>query len=265
MSGFARIEGALGTACDNSWQLFAPPTQTPSLKRTCQKMKQITEVTGALRDAIISGQLMPNERLIEASLADRLGATRALVRRALAALESEGLVVSEANRGARVRRITAAEAIEITEARGALEALIAAKAAERANGDDIGRLEEILKIMRAAQENEDLMRYSSLNRTLDAELSRIAQHKLVSDMLLRLNSQIVRFQFSVILLPGRAAQSIGEHAKIVAAIKAADPAAARTAVEEHFSNSIAALKRVISVQEGAAGSAHLPFDFARRA
>jgi DNA-binding GntR family transcriptional regulator len=228
-------------------------------------MKQIAEVTAVLREAIISGQLMPNERLIESDLASRLGATRALVRRALTALESEGLVVSEANRGARVRRITAAEAIEITEARGALEALIAAKAAEQANSDDIDRLEEILKRMRAAQESEDLMGYSSLNRTLDAELRRIAQHKLVGDMLLRLNSQIVRFQFSVVLLPGRAAQSIGEHTKIVEAIKAGDPAAAHKAVQEHFSKSIAALKRVISAQEAAPNSIHLPFDFARRA
>jgi DNA-binding GntR family transcriptional regulator len=228
-------------------------------------MKQIAEVTAALREAIISGQLMPNERLIEADLADRLGASRALIRRALTALESDGLVVSEANRGSRVRRITAAEAIEIAEARGALEALIAAKAAERANSADIDDLEDILKRMRAAQEADDLMGYSSLNRTLDAELSRIAQHKLVSDMLQRLNSQIVRFQFSVILLPGRAAQSIGEHTRIVEAIKSADPEAAHKAVREHFSRSIAALKQAINAQEAARSHAHLPLDFARSA
>jgi DNA-binding GntR family transcriptional regulator len=228
-------------------------------------MKQIAEVIAALREAIISGQLMPNERLIESDLANQLGATRALVRRALTALESDGLVVSEANRGSRVRRITAAEAVEIAEARGALEALIAAKAAERANSADIASLEDILKRMRAAQETDDLMTYSSLNRTLDAELGRIAQHKLVSDMLQRLNSQIVRFQFSVILLPGRAAQSIGEHTKIVEAIKSADPEAARLAVQEHFSRSIAALKRAISAQEAARNTAHLPLDFARSA
>ncbi|MCH9804543.1 hypothetical protein K0U73_12185 [bacterium] len=61
---------------------------------------------------------------------------RAAVRSAFVALTFEGLVEREANRGAKVRRISLREAIQITQARSALESLIAAEAARDASADD---------------------------------------------------------------------------------------------------------------------------------
>ncbi len=107
------------------------------------KPEKKPDVTAALREAIICGQLMPNERLIEVELATRFGSNRVQIRTALSKLESEGLVVSEPNRGARVRAVTADEALEITEARAAMETLVATKAAERATENDIARLRNI--------------------------------------------------------------------------------------------------------------------------
>src|SRR4051794_23247900 len=64
----------------------------------------------ALRAAIVSGELLPSERLVEEDLARRLGLGRAAVRMALVRLEHDGLVERERNRGARVRRGAGAEA-----------------------------------------------------------------------------------------------------------------------------------------------------------
>ena len=86
-----------------------------------------------LREAIISGRFMPNERLIELQLVNFLATNRANVRTALARLEQEGLVIIEPNRGARVRLVSDVEALEITQARGVLEGLVARQAAERIN------------------------------------------------------------------------------------------------------------------------------------
>src|SRR4051812_49156303 len=58
----------------------------------------------ALRDAIVAGELLPSERLVEEALARRLGLGRAAIRMALVRLEHDGLVERERNRGARVRR-----------------------------------------------------------------------------------------------------------------------------------------------------------------
>ena len=212
-------------------------------------MKQVKGVTASLRKAIISGRFMPNERLIEVELATRFKTTRARVRSALSALEGEGLVVSEPNRGARVRLITGAEAIEITELRAALEALVAAKAAERASVEDAARLEDILARMRKANAAADLIGYSALNGELHTEIGRISRHASATRLLLLLNSQSVRFQFRAILIPGRAAKSLAEHEVVVDAIKSHDPERARAAMTEHLAQVVGTLRHAIVAQE----------------
>ncbi|HKC20627.1 MAG TPA: GntR family transcriptional regulator, partial [Candidatus Dormibacteraeota bacterium] len=82
-----------------------------------------------LREAIVSGQFHPNERLVEATIAERIGAGRTAVRAALVRLDQEGLVRLEHNRGARVRFISDREALEIEEVRAVLEGMLARRAA----------------------------------------------------------------------------------------------------------------------------------------
>ena len=211
-------------------------------------MKPASEATAALRSAIIGGQLMPNERLIEVDLAARFDTTRAQIRSALGALEIEGLVVSEPNRGARVRLVTGAEAVEITEVRAALEAMVAAKAAERASVEDVARLNDILARMRQAIAADDLIGYSALNGELHTEIGRISRHSSATKVLRVLNSQSVRFQFRAILIPGRAAKSLAEHADIVDAIKSHDAERARAAMTRHLAQVVAALRHAIVAQ-----------------
>jgi DNA-binding GntR family transcriptional regulator len=212
-------------------------------------VKKKHDVTAALRDAIIGGRLMPSERLIEIELAARFKTNRVQIRTALSKLESEGLVVSEPNRGARVRVVTAEEALEITEARAMMEVLVAAKAAERASEDDVVRLQAVLGRMKDAIADGDLLGYSTLNGELHAEMRRIARHATATRILALLNSQVVRFQFRAILIPGRAAKSFGEHEAIVDAIKAHDSERARTAMTHHLAHVVEALRQAIGSQQ----------------
>lgn len=204
------------------------------------------DVTAALREAIIGGQFMPNERLIEVELAARFRSHRVQIRTALSKLESEGLVVSEPNRGARVRAVTAVEALEITEARAAMETLVATKAAERATEEDMARLRHVLERMRDAIAGGDLLGYSDLNGELHTKIRNIACHATANRILELLNSQVVRFQFRAILIPGRAAKSVAEHEAIVDAICAHDPERARSAMASHLHQVVDALRQVIA-------------------
>jgi DNA-binding GntR family transcriptional regulator len=207
--------------------------------------EQSKDVTGRLREAITSGRFQPNERLIEMDLSALLATNRANVRTALAQLEQEGLVVREANRGARVRLVSHEDAIEITQARGALEAFVAGRAAQRAVREDRERLDAIMEEMRAAVENGDLIAYSKINGRLHAEVQRIAAHKTASKLLANLKSQVVRFQYRSILLPGRARRSLAEHEEIVAAICAGDAQAAERSMGAHLRAAAEALGEVI--------------------
>src|SRR5215831_8580844 len=90
-----------------------------------------THALAALRQAILSGDVAPGQRLVEEELAAMLGVTRQSLRAALLDLTAEGLVERIPNRGARVRVVSTDEAVAITECRMALEALCAVKAAQR--------------------------------------------------------------------------------------------------------------------------------------
>ncbi|MBV9113117.1 MAG: GntR family transcriptional regulator [Hyphomicrobiales bacterium] len=215
------------------------------------KRRDSKDVTTRLREAITSGRFQPNERLIEMELAALLAANRTNVRTALAQLEQEGLVVREANRGARVRLVSHEDAIEITQARGALEALIAGLAAARAKRADQVRLHDLVNEMRAAVETGDLIAYSKTNGLLHAEIERIAGHRTAGKLLANLNSQVVRFQYRSILLPGRSRRSLAEHEAIVAAICAGDVEAAERSMGVHLRAAAEALREVIEASKTA--------------
>jgi len=196
----------------------------------------------ALRQAIVVGSLQPNERLVEANLAREFGLGRSAVRTALARLEQDGLVEREPHRGARVRLIDEREAVEILEARAVLEGVAARHAAQNATAADVKRLRQILKEMRRLLNSGDLLRASDENAVLHRTLLEIADHPTVMRLISMLKSQLVRFQYRTIMLPGRTERSFEEHSAIVDAVAAGDPDGAEKAMRRHLSHVAEALR-----------------------
>ncbi len=97
------------TASRRSPRLVAPPPD-PGLP----------EIVQAMEFDILFGRLKPRERLTEDTLMARFGATRHVVRQALAELERIGIVTRAPNRGAAVRDFSASEVEEIAEVRATL-------------------------------------------------------------------------------------------------------------------------------------------------
>jgi DNA-binding GntR family transcriptional regulator len=208
-----------------------------------------------LREAIMREELLPNERLIEMDLAQSLGAGRAAIRTALARLEQEGLVQRERYRGARVRLISEAEAIEILEVRASLESLVARYAAINATPEDCDGLFTHLAEQQRCIEVGNLLRSSEINGKLHQTLLRIANHATATRLLDMLKPQNVRFQYRTILVPGRPENSLQEHRAIVNAVANHDSALAETAMRVHLSHVAEALRqarktRQISQGEG---------------
>ncbi len=204
-----------------------------------------TDIAARLRDAIARGQLTPNERLVEADLARNFGVNRANVRMALAALDQEGLVVREPNRGARVRAVSDEEALEIAETRLAIEGMVARQAALRATAADHDALRAIEAEMRRAVETADYAGFSQSNALLHREIQRIAGNATANRILQTLKSHLVRLQYRVILLPGRPDTSLTEHHAIIDAICAGDAEAAEAAMRRHLTSFMQLLKQAI--------------------
>jgi DNA-binding GntR family transcriptional regulator len=196
-----------------------------------------------LREAIMQEKFLPNERLIEIDLAQSLGTGRAAIRTALARLEQEGLVERERYRGARVRLISEAEAIEILEARAALESLVARYAALNVTAEESDTLFTLLAEQRHCIDEGDFLRSSDVNARLHQTLLRIAHHDIATRLLGMLKPQNVRFQYRTILVPGRPERSFQEHRAIVEAVTNHDPDKAEEAMRHHLSLVAEALRK----------------------
>ena len=159
-------------------------------------------VLDALRDAILDGEFAAGQRLVEVDLCERFGCSRFAVRAAIPVLASEGLVELQRHRGARVRVIPLAEAIEITEVRRLLEGLTAARAAERVTPAQAAQLADIIQEMRDAVAAAELLRYSDANARLHSLIRTIAAHDTATAIIERLRAQLVRHQFALSLVPG---------------------------------------------------------------
>ncbi len=200
-------------------------------------------VTG-IREAILRGEFVPNQRLVEADLSEQFAAARASVRAALLELAKEGLVERVQNRGARVRAISLAEAVEITEVRLVVEGLCAAKAAERITEEETEELAEIGESMRSAVSSGDVLGYSRLNEELHGRIRAISGQRTASEVLERLRAQSVRHQFKLAMHPGRPHVSLPQHLAIIEAVCAHDPDAAERAARAHLRSVIETLPEV---------------------
>jgi DNA-binding GntR family transcriptional regulator len=197
---------------------------------------------GTLREAILSGDLAPGQRLIEEEFAADLSVTRASLRAALMELTAEGLVERVPNKGARVRVVTADEAVAITECRMALEALCAAKAAQHVTDEQISGLLELGERLKNSVSDADPLKYSEANQELHRVVRAISGQTVAVELLQRLNAQLARHQFQLALRPGRPEQSLSEHLAIIDAITRRDPDAADKATRRHLSSVITALR-----------------------
>jgi len=201
-----------------------------------------TDVVEAVRRAILAGDLMPGQRLVEAELSESLSASRGAVRAALIDLTHEGLVERIANRGARVRVVSVAEALQITEVRMALEGLCGAKAAQNVTDAQADGLRELGRRMQAAVDGGDVVGYSQLNQQLHEAVITLAGQDVAAEILARLRARNVRHQFRLAFRPGRPQASLPQHLAIIDAVCDRDPAAAEAAVRAHLTSVIVALQ-----------------------
>lgn len=200
------------------------------------------DVVAAVRRAILAGDLVPGQRLVEAELSESYGASRGAVRAALIDLTHEGLVERIANRGARVRIVSVTEAMQITEVRMAIEGLCGRKAAESVTPTEIEELRALGEQMVTAVDSGDVVTYSGLNQQLHERIIALAHQPVAAELLTRLRARNVRHQFRLAYRAGRPQVSLPQHLAIIDGVCRQDPDAAEAAVRAHLESVIEALR-----------------------
>lgn len=189
-----------------------------------------------LREAIISGQLRPGERLMELQLAEEMGVSRTPVREAIRKLELEGLAVMVARRGAYVSDLSIRDIAETFEIRGALESLAAGLATERITPDELEQLERTLVQIGESIEQNDLNAVVRLDEEFHAIMYHASRNQRLTQIVSNLREHITRFRLSSLAIPGRFRSVFQEHKNIVEAISERNSALAQALAKEHIEN-----------------------------
>lgn len=200
------------------------------------RAQQELSLADQLRRDIIAGKLVPHQRLVEADVAEEHDASRGEVRLALNELITEGLVERIPNRGARVRKVSRQEAIEITEVRAAVESLCARKTAQNVTEAQADQLRDIGSQMTSAVERGDRDAYSRLNRTLHGLIIELADQQTAAQTITRLRGLAVHYHFQLSSRPDRPQVSLPQHLAIIDAICERDPEAAGHAMSKHLAS-----------------------------
>lgn len=127
-------------------------------------------VVDAIRRALLSGELVPGQRVKEAPLADALGVSRPTIREAIHQLIHEGSLVQEPYKGIRVAKPSPQDLLDVAEVRVSLETLAALHLAKHPNGEGMTRLRHALQAHLDAIDSGDLVKadltHLELHRTL---------------------------------------------------------------------------------------------------
>ncbi|MDH5747948.1 MAG: GntR family transcriptional regulator [Rhodospirillales bacterium] len=195
------------------------------------------QVLDGLRQAIITGQLAPGQRLTERELIQMMGVSRTVIREALRQLETEGLIEIIPNTGPVVRELTAAEAKDLYRIRAVLEGLTARLFVENASKEQVKNLSDALEIVIDAynQGNAEHV-LDTKNKFYDA-LYEGANSESLGSMLAMLHARIWRWRALGLTHPKRSVvrsrESIKNLRAILAAIKKRDAEEAeRITIEE---------------------------------
>jgi DNA-binding GntR family transcriptional regulator len=199
-----------------------------------------------VREGIRRGRFVPGQRLVEVDIIRQTGATRSKVREALQRLEGEGLVEIEEFRGASVRTASLDEVRHIYRARMALEGISVVDFIKHASDAQKTRLADLQAELELCVTQNAPERFGRLNTEWHNLIVEGSANVVIAEVLQRLNVPIHRLLFDSFYSAERLKTAIADHARILAAIKAEDTAAAEAAMRQHIEDGFATMAHIDS-------------------
>lgn len=202
-------------------------------------------VFNTLRQAILTGELKPGERLMEIHLANKLGVSRTPIREAIRKLELEGLVTMIPRRGAEVAQITEKSMNDVLEVRRALDALCAELACDRINEEGLESLKKSCVAFEAAIRTKDAKKIAQADVALHDIIVQATGNQRLIQLVHNLSEQMYRYRFEYIKDISQHENLVEEHRIIYESILKKDKKTAAEAARIHIDNQEKAIIRQI--------------------
>lgn len=193
------------------------------------------EASAVIRGAIAAGDLQPGERLIEATLAEKLGISRAALREALRDLTAEGLLVTKPHHGTFVVELTETDVAEIYSLREVLETLAVELLVDRVSAAELALMRDVVRRMRKAVRDRDQKVIVGLDMEFHETLCKVSGHSRLHQTWSRMAGQLLTFFAKADPLYDDEA-FVDRHLQLIDSIASADRAEAVATIREHISN-----------------------------
>ncbi len=193
-------------------------------------------VFNTLRQAILTGELKPGERLMEIHLADKLGVSRTPIREAIRKLELEGLVTMIPRRGAEVAKITEKSMKDVLEVRRTLDALSAELACQRISEEEKEALKQACINFEEAVKTKDAKIIAKADVALHDIIATATGNQRLIQLINNLAEQMYRYRFEYLKDLSQHENIIKEHRIIYESIVNKDIEAASSMAKTHIDN-----------------------------
>lgn len=193
-------------------------------------------VFNTLRQAILTGELKPGERLMEIHLANKLGVSRTPIREAIRKLELEGLVTMIPRRGAEVAQITEKSMNDVLEVRRAMDALCVELACDRITPEELEQLREACDGFEAAVKTKDVKKIAQADVALHDIIVQATGNQRLIQLVNNLSEQMYRYRFEYIKDSSQHERLVEEHRIIYQSIVQKDKETASQAAKTHIDN-----------------------------
>ncbi|WP_282153053.1 GntR family transcriptional regulator [Ruegeria atlantica] len=208
------------------------------------------ELVERLRNLVVEDVLKPGEKVPEKQLCDSLGVSRTPLREALKVLASEGFVVLQANRGARVASVTREELENTFPVLATLEQLAGELACQHMNSAEIQQIERRHNDMLKAYKSRDRQAYFKANQDIHQALIRGARNDILESHHKLLAARVRRARFMANLSDERWAQAIDEHEAMMELLRARDADGLGKSMKLHMVNKLSALVKALEAEGG---------------
>lgn len=203
-------------------------------------------VFNTLRRAILKGELKPGERLMEITLADKLGVSRTPIREAIRKLELEGLVVMAPRKGAKVASITERDLNDVLEVRKGMEVLAISLACKRITGKELEKLETIEQSFQKLIESGNLTELAEMDVKFHDTIYQATNNQRLVQLLNNLREQMYRYRMEYLKDIAVRRTLAEEHKAICRALRERDEQQAEQYVSIHIDNQQKAIIRSLS-------------------
>ena len=193
-------------------------------------------VFNTLRQAILTGEMEPGERLMEIQLANKLGVSRTPIREAIRKLELEGLVIMIPRKGAEVAHITVKDMRDVLEVRSALEELAATLACKNVTPEHIEELKTANRVFEAAIVSKDVVAIVNADVAFHNIIYSMTDNQRLIQLVNSLSEQMYRYRLEYVKDARSHSILISEHADIINRIASRDEEGAKEVISQHIGN-----------------------------